>query len=192
MFIQTEETPNPLTLKFIPGKVLMESGTQEFVTAEEAKASPLAEKLLNIDGVRSIFFGRDFISITKIKEKDWYILKPPILGAIMEHFVAEKPLFYEKKTNKLEKNGKKIVGQEKESKEDAIVNEIKELLETRVRPAVAQDGGDIIFDKFEEGIVYVKLKGACSGCPSSTMTLKSGIEKMLKYYIPEVLEVRAL
>lgn len=190
MFIQTEETPNPLTLKFIPGKVLMESGTQEFSTLEAAEVSPLAKNLMTISGVDSILFGRDFIAITKIPSKEWYALKPSILGVIMEHFVAEKPLFFnnEKKVNQKEA----LSVEKKETDTDPIIREIQELLETRVRPAVAQDGGDITFEKFEEGIVYVTMKGACSGCPSSSMTLKSGIENMLKYYIPEVIEVRAL
>jgi len=189
MFIQTEETPNPSTIKFIPGKLLIESGTREFNTHEDAKASPLAKKLMEISGVERIFFGRDFISVTKTEEKDWYALKPTILGAIMEHFVAEKPLFLENPASKV-KAEEKVPSSSKD--EDPIAREIKELLETRVRPAVAQDGGDITFEKFEKGTVYVTMKGACSGCPSSSLTLKSGIENMLKYYIPEVSEVTAL
>jgi len=184
MFIQTEETPNPLTLKFLPQKTVMEQGTLEFTRLEEALSSPLAEKLFNIEGVERILFGKEFISITKKADKEWYILKPSILGTIMEHFVSGRPL--------LQSDKKEITSKASLENEDEISKEIREIIDTRVRPAVAQDGGDIIFDRFEEGIVYVHMQGACSGCPSSTVTLKSGIENMLKHYVPEVIEIRAI
>lgn len=180
MFIQTEETPNPLTLKFLPQKIVMEEGTLQFVSSEEAQKSPLAERLFKIVGVDRVLFGTDFIAITKTPDKEWYVLKPSVLGAIMEHFVSGRSLF--KGTMEIQD----FTGQE-----DAISAEIREIIETRVRPAVAQDGGDIVFDRFEDGIVYVHMQGACAGCPSSTATLKSGIENMLKHYVPEVLEVRS-
>ena len=182
MFIQTEETPNPLTLKFLPQKPVMDQGTLEFIVSEHPSRSPLADNLLGIEGVERVLFGGDFISVTKRADKEWYILKPSILGQIMEHFVSGRPL---------------LQGEEEKPKisienEDALSKEIREIIDTRVRPAVAQDGGDIIFDRFEDGIVYVHMKGACSGCPSSAVTLKSGIENMLKHYVPEVIEIREI
>lgn len=181
MFIQTEETPNPETLKFLPGRVVMSEGTASFLSLADCQPSPLAKRLLQIDGVTGAFFGSDFITITKESAHDWYILKPSILGIIMEHFIADLPIFTQSQDK-----------QDPQTSDDPLVLQIKELLDTRVRPAVAQDGGDIIFHSFEDGIVYLKLHGACSGCPSSSATLKSGIENMLKYYIPEILEVRAI
>jgi Fe-S cluster biogenesis protein NfuA len=182
MFIQTEETPNPQTLKFLPGREVMESGTVSFADAEAAAKSPLAERLFQIDGVAGVFFGGDFVSVTKAAEKEWYLLKPAILGAVMEHFVAGRPLLLEDVSD----------GHAEDGEDSEIVSTIKELLDTRVRPAVAQDGGDIIFQGFEEGVVYLHMRGACSGCPSSTATLKMGIENMLRHYIPEVVEVRSV
>ena len=181
MFIQTEETPNPATLKFLPGRTLMTEGTAEFKTPEEALPSPLALKLFEIQGIKGVFFGADFITVSKDDTKDWATLKPEVLGAIMEHFVTHQPLFSEKKIPISSKH-----------EDDPIVGQIQEILDTRIRPAVAMDGGDIVFDRFEEGIVYVRMQGACSGCPSSSETLKSGIENMLHHYVPEVLEVRAI
>jgi Fe-S cluster biogenesis protein NfuA len=181
LFIQTEETPNPATLKFLPGRVLMTEGTADFKSGEEASKSPLAQKLFDIDGVKGVFFGADFITVSKEAPLDWVVLKPSILGAIMEHFLTHQSLFYG--DNPLVSSGEN---------DDPLVAEIKEILDTRVRPAVAMDGGDIIFDHFAEGIVYVRMQGACSGCPSSASTLKSGIEHMLRHYVPEVLEVRAV
>lgn len=181
MFIQTEETPNPATLKFLPGRMLMAEGTADFKSPEEASKSPLAQKLFEIDGVKGIFFGADFITVSKEGPVDWVVLKPSILGAIMEHFLTHQPLFYEK--------GPLYTFQEED---DPIAAQIREILDTRVRPAVAMDGGDIVFDHFAEGIVYVRMQGSCSGCPSSSSTLKSGIENMLRHYVPEVLEVRAI
>ncbi|HBG35358.1 MAG: iron transporter [Alphaproteobacteria bacterium GWC2_42_16] len=181
MFIQTEETPNPATMKFLPGRTLMSEGTIEFKSLEEASKSPLALKLFEIHGVKGIFFGADFITVSKDDSEEWAVLKPEVLGTIMEHFVTHQPLFYDKRITTSSKYD-----------DDPIVGQIQEILDTRIRPAVAMDGGDIVFDRFEEGIVYVHMQGACSGCPSSAATLKSGIENMLHHYVPEVLEVRAI
>lgn len=184
MFIQTEETPNPATLKFLPGRPVMNSGTANFTTAEAARISPLAERLFSLPEVRGVFLGTDFITVTKSGGGDWYRLKPAILAMVMEHFTAGRPVLLQGAIG-----GGEAAGQEEE---DEIVAQIKELLETRVRPAVAQDGGDIIFHDFDDGIVYLHMQGSCSGCPSSTATLKAGIENMLRHYIPEVVEVRAV
>jgi len=181
MFIQTEETPNPATLKFIPdGQIVLESGTAEFKSQQQAATkSPLALQLLEIAGVEAIFFGRDFITVTKSGDVQWSQLKAEILATIMDFYVSGKPIMFEKK-----------VAEATSSDEDSeIVKQIKELIEVKVRPAVAMDGGDIIFHSFEDGIVKLQLKGSCSGCPSSTITLKNGIENMLKHYIPEVVAV---
>jgi Fe-S cluster biogenesis protein NfuA len=183
MFIQTEQTPNPATLKFLPGREVLESGTANFTSAEETARSPLAERLFEIDGVTGVFFGSDFITITKADDRDWYLLKPSILGVIMEHFTSGRPVVTGPAAD--DQGGA-------DADDDELVSQIKELLDTRVRPAVAQDGGDIIFQGFEDGVVYLHLMGACSGCPSSTMTLKAGIENMMRHYIPEVVEVRAV
>ena len=185
MFIETEQTPNPATLKFLPGRAVVESGTADFASAAEAQRSPLAERLFQVEGVSRVFLGQDFISVSKAAEKEWFVLKPAILGVIMEHFIAGKPVLLAGGAAEAEEGG--TAGPQSE-----IVAQIKELLETRVRPAVAQDGGDIIFRSFENGVVYLHMQGACSGCPSSTATLKMGIENMLRHYIPEVLEVRAV
>ena len=184
MFIQTEQTPNPQTLKFLPGKVVMDEGTAFFQSIDKTSNSPLAKKLFDVDGVTGVFFGSDFITVTKNDSLDWQVMKPLILGAIMDHFNSDEPTI-NKETN--DKREKSLL----ENSEDSdIVKQIKELLDTRVRPAVAMDGGDIVYDNFENGIVYLHMQGACSGCPSSTATLKMGIENMLKHYIPEVKEVR--
>ncbi len=180
MFIQTEQTPNPATLKFLPGEPVLEEGTADFPSVEVASRSPLAGRLFSIEGVASVFLGNDFISVTKAEDREWQVLKPSILGAIMEHYATGQPMI-------LADEGTTTEG---EGEDDDVVRQIKELIETRVRPAVAQDGGDIIFHGFEAGVVYLRMQGACSGCPSSTMTLKSGIENMLKHYVPEVEEVR--
>ncbi len=183
MFIQTEQTPNPATLKFIPGKQVMADGTKDFSSSDAAEGqSPLAERLFEIDGVRAVFFGGDFITITKADTVEWYELKPAVLGTVMEHFTAGRPVLYEGAA------GPQPVFDQEDSE---IVRQIKELLDTRVRPAVAQDGGDIVFHGFEQGVVFLTMQGACAGCPSSTATLKMGIENMLRHYIPEVTEVRA-
>lgn len=159
----------------------MAEGTADFKSRDEALKSPLAHKLFEIDGIKGVFFGSDFITVSKTDSIDWAVLKPSILGAIMEHFLTHQPLFYGE--------GPEYSSQEED---DPIVVQIKEILDTRIRPAVAMDGGDIVFDHFAEGIVYVRMQGACSGCPSSSATLKSGIENMLRHYVPEVLEVRAV
>ena len=178
MFIQTEPTPNPATLKFIPGEAVMGTGgTRNYTAADQADASPLAGKLFEIDGVKGVFLGTDFITITKADDLDWQVLKPMILGGIMEHYTSGRPVLNE------EPDATEDAPAEEE---DALVTQIKELLDTRVRPAVAQDGGDIIFHEFKEGTVYLQMHGSCSGCPSSTATLKMGIENMLRYYVPEV------
>jgi Fe-S cluster biogenesis protein NfuA len=183
MFIQTEQTPNPATLKFLPGCTVMESGTANFTDLAAAAArSPLAERLFALPEVSGIFLGSDFITVTKSGDGDWFQLKPAVLAAIMEHFTAGLPVI----------TGAPETVAASETEDDEVVSAIKELLETRVRPAVAQDGGDIIFEDFEDGIVYLHMQGSCSGCPSSTATLKAGIENMLRHYIPEVLEVRAV
>lgn len=180
MFIQTESTPNPATLKFLPGKNVLERGTADFREAKQAASSPLARILFAIDGVSGVFLGSDFITVTKSERFEWQTLKPHILAAIMDHFMTGLPAVDDAP---METTGVSALDTE-------IVKQIRELIETRVRPAVAQDGGDITFERFEDGVVYLNLKGACAGCPSSTATLKSGIENMLKHYIPEVKEVR--
>jgi Fe-S cluster biogenesis protein NfuA len=182
MFIQTEQTPNPATLKFLPGSTVMERGTLDFADAQAATSSPLAEGLFTVDGVTGVFLGSDFISVTKAEGRDWAVLKPVILGAIMEHFTSGAPM-----VRAADGSADEAVP---DGEDDEIVVQIKELLDTRVRPAVAQDGGDIIFRSFDEGVVYLHMQGACAGCPSSTATLKMGIENLLKHFIPEVKEVR--
>jgi len=184
MFIQTEQTPNPATLKFLPGCIVMGSGTANFPERGAASRSPLAERLFQLPEVAGVFLGSDFITVTKAGDSDWHQLKPAVLAAIMEHFTAGRPV---------------VIGESAEGagaapaeEDDEIVSQIKELLETRVRPAVAMDGGDITFEDYEDGIVYLHMQGSCSGCPSSTATLKAGIENMLRHYIPEVVEVRAI
>jgi len=181
MFIQTEQTPNPATLKFLPGREVMAKGVADFTDAEQAEASPLARRLFGIDGVTGVFLGGDFITVTKAEGQDWYVLKPAVLGAVMEHFLSGDPVL-EPEADMAEEGGAED--------DDELVKQIRELIDTRVRPAVAQDGGDIIFKGFERGVVYLHMRGACSGCPSSTITLKNGIENLLRYYVPEVVEVR--
>ena len=181
MFIQTEETPNPATLKFLPGRAVMGEGTADFARAEGAERSPLAQRLFGVAGVRRVFLGSDFVTVTKADEKDWALLKPALLGVIMEHFTTNQPVVLPEGAPASVAGG---------AEDDEIVVQIKELLETRVRPAVAQDGGDIVFHSFEDGVVYLHMQGSCAGCPSSTATLKMGIENMLRHYVPEVLEVR--
>ncbi|HEV2189449.1 MAG TPA: NifU family protein [Stellaceae bacterium] len=182
MFIQTEQTPNPATLKFLPGVGVMPSGTANFTSREATSRSPLAERLFGLPEVSGVFLGGDFITVTKTDDSDWFQVKPAVLAAIMEHFTTGQPVI----------TGAVDEPAANEGEDDEIVSAIKELLETRVRPAVAQDGGDIIFEEFSDGIVYLHMQGSCSGCPSSTATLKAGIENMLRHYIPEVLEVRAV
>ena len=181
MFIQTEDTPNPDTLKFMPGDIVLKTGSVDYSSKESSVNSPLASRLFEIDGVSRVFLSLDFISITKETDLEWNNLKPSILTGIMEHYSSGLPALNNEKETKVN-----------DSAEDTeIVKQIKDLLETRVRPAVAMDGGDISFCSFEEGVVTLQMKGACAGCPSSTATLKMGIENMLRHYIPEVTEVKA-
>lgn len=182
MFIQTESTPNPATLKFLPGQTVLELGTADFPSAEAAEKSPLARRIFAAGGVTGVFFGTDFVTVTKAETVDWPHIKPQILGAIMEHYQSGAAAI----------DGEASGGGHAEhtGEHGDIVRQIKELLDTRVRPAVAQDGGDITFHGFDRGIVYLHMQGACAGCPSSTLTLKMGIENLLRHYIPEVLEVR--
>ncbi|WP_432449110.1 NifU family protein [Aliiroseovarius marinus] len=183
MFIQTESTPNPATLKFLPGQDVLGTGTADFPTADAAGASPLATRIFAVKGVSGVFFGADFVTVTKDDAVEWDHVKPAILGAIMEHFQSGQPV--------MAGDAAAPSGHAEHTGEDGeIVEQIKELLDTRVRPAVAQDGGDITFHGFDRGIVYLHMQGACAGCPSSTLTLKMGIENLLKHYIPEVVEVR--
>ncbi len=187
MLIETETTPNPATLKFLPGRAVMSTGTRDFADPEEAEASPLAEALFSLGDVQGVFFGQDFVSITAGQGAEWRDLKPQVLGILLDHFSADAPLFRAGSAADIN-----IDAEFDENPEDAdIVAQIKELLETRVRPAVARDGGDIIYRGFDRGTVYLAMQGACSGCPSSSATLKQGIESLLKHYVPEVTEVRA-
>ena len=182
MFIQTESTPNPATLKFLPGQNVLEAGTADFPSAETAQTSPLAARIFAVGGVTGVFLCIDFITVTKSEDVAWDHVKPAILGAVMEHYQSGKPVL---------EGVQAASGHAEHTGEDAaIVNQIKELLDTRVRPAVAQDGGDITFHGFDRGVVYLHMQGACAGCPYSTLTLKMGIENLLRHYIPEVLEVR--
>jgi len=184
MFIQTEATPNPATLKFIPGRTVLDAGTVDYRGADEAGASPLASRLFEIDGIEGVFLGPDFISVTK-SEMEWQHLKPAVLGAIMEHFMSGAPVVENGATDESD-------GEHYEEDDEATVATIKDLLDTRVRPAVAQDGGDITFRGFRDGIVYLHMRGACAGCPSSTATLKYGIENLLRHFCPDVREVQAV
>ncbi|WP_299546919.1 NifU family protein [uncultured Tateyamaria sp.] len=183
MFIQTESTPNPATLKFLPGQSVLDMGTADFPTAEAADKSPLAKRIFAVEGVTGVFFGTDFVTVTKADAVDWDHIKPALLGAIMEHFQSGQPV--------MDDGHAPASGHAEHDGEDAaVVDQIKELLDSRVRPAVAQDGGDITFHGFDRGVVYLHMQGACAGCPSSTLTLKMGIENLLRHYIPEVTEVR--
>jgi Fe-S cluster biogenesis protein NfuA len=181
MFIQTESTPNPATLKFLPGLAVLDMGSADFPSEDSASKSPLARRIFAVKGVTGVFFGTDFVTVTKADGVDWQHVKPAILGAIMEHYQSGQPVI----------EGEQAAAHVAHDGPDSdIVSQIKELLDTRVRPAVAQDGGDITFHGFDRGVVYLHMKGACAGCPSSTLTLKMGIENLLRHYIPEVTEVR--
>jgi Fe-S cluster biogenesis protein NfuA len=185
MFIQTEATPNPATLKFLPGRPVLETGTLDLRDAKEAAQSPLAERLFGIAGVSGVFFGSDFITVTK-SGSEWQQLKPMILGAIMEHFMSGVPLMNSGSTAAADSDGDEFF----DSADAETVATIKDLIETRVRPAVANDGGDITFKGFKDGVVYLNMKGSCAGCPSSTATLQHGIQNLLRHYVPDVIEVR--
>jgi Fe-S cluster biogenesis protein NfuA len=183
MFIQTEATPNPATLKFLPGKTVLESGTADFASGADVSASPLAERLFAVPGVSGVFLGSDFITVTK-SDGEWQHLKPAVLGAIMEHFLSGAPALRGEAADQTS-------GEEFFDEADAgTVETIKELLETRVRPAVAQDGGDITFQGYRDGIVYLHMRGSCAGCPSSTATLRHGIQNLLRHFVPEVREIQ--
>ncbi|MXN66804.1 NifU family protein [Stappia sp. GBMRC 2046] len=184
MFIQTEATPNPATLKFLPGRIVLQEGTRDFRDSADAAVSPLAEKLFSVPGVVGIFFGHDFITVTK-DDTDWQHMKPAILGAIMEHFMSGEAVIRD--------GGPGETSEEFfDEGDEETVDMIKDLIETRVRPAVAQDGGDITFKGFKEGVVYLSMRGACAGCPSSTATLQHGIQNLLRHFVPEVEEVRPI
>ncbi|MBA4090008.1 MAG: NifU family protein [Sphingobium sp.] len=191
MLIETEVTPNPATIKFLPGREVMGVGTRDFATPEEAEASPLADALFRLGDVTGVFFGGHFISVTIAPGSEWSDVKPDVLATLLEHFSANMPLFTPGSAA-----GISVPADEEsfaDAPEDAeIVEQIRDLIDTRVRPAVANDGGDIIYRGFDKGTVYLKMQGACSGCPSSTATLKNGIEQLLKHYVPEVTEVRAV
>ena len=191
MYIETETTPNPATLKFLPGRKVMESGTREFTSPEAAEVSPLATVLFDSGDVTGVFFGSDFISVTAGPGSDWSQLKPQVVSILLDHFISEAPLFSGGDAGEITVPGEADEDFGSDPADADIIDQIKELLETRVRPAVANDGGDIIYRGFREGVVYLTLQGACSGCPSSTATLKNGIEALLKHYVPEVTEVRA-
>jgi Fe-S cluster biogenesis protein NfuA len=183
MFIQIEETPNPSTLKFIPEQEVLSNRVMQINNIEQAEISPLAKNIFHIAGVKSVFLGGDFLSVTKEKEVSWDIIKSSILDVILDHYVSGRPMLNEEKTTQK---------QTSPVEDSELVTQIKELLDERIRPAVAQDGGDIIFHSFENGVVKLEMHGACAGCPSSTQTLKNGIENMLKYYVPEVESVEAV
>jgi Fe-S cluster biogenesis protein NfuA len=191
MFIETETTPNPASLKFMPGKPVMPSGTREFASPEAAEASPLAQAIFDTGEVTGVFFGTDFVTVTAAPGVDWSALKPQVISILLDHFVSEAPLFTPGTAGGFSVPAEDDFVVEDDPANADIVDQIKELLETRVRPAVAGDGGDIQYRGFREGVVYLQMQGACSGCPSSTATLKHGIEGLLKHYVPEVVEVRA-
>jgi Fe-S cluster biogenesis protein NfuA len=190
MLIETETTPNPATLKFLPGRAVMDAGTRDFATPEEAEASPLADALFGLGDVTGVFFGRDFVSVTAAPGAEWRDLKPDVLSILLDHFSANMPLF------RAPSAGFSVPAETSAFADDPadadIVEQIRDLIETRIRPAVANDGGDIVYRGFDKGKVFLAMQGACAGCPSSSATLKNGIEQLLKYYVPEVTEVRAV
>ena len=192
MFIETETTPNPAALKFLPGRQVMPSGTRDFATPEEAEASPLAQALFDTGEVTGVFFGRDFVSVTAAPGAEWSALKPQVVAVLLDHFVSQAPLFAGGDASGIAvpPEAEDDIGADPADAE--IVEQIKDLIETRVRPAVANDGGDIRYRGFRDGVVYLAMHGACSGCPSSTATLRHGIENLLRHYIPEVIEVRPI
>ena len=190
MFIETETTPNPATLKFLPGRQVMPAGTRDFTTAEDAAASPLAEALFALGDVSGVFFGRDFVSVTAGEGVSWSALKPQVVAVLLDHFVSEAPLFAGNGVGAIGVPGEDEGAGHAPEDEDIVV-QILELIETRVRPAVANDGGDVVYRSYREGVLTLAMQGACSGCPSSAATLKNGIESLIRYYVPEVTEVRA-
>lgn len=192
MLIETESTPNPATLKFLPGRLVMESGTRDFASPEEGDASPLAQALFSLGDVTGVFFGRDFVSVTIAPGAEWSDNKPDVLGIVMDHFMGNLPLFNTATAAGFTVPAEGEDGLADDPADAEIIEQIKELIETRVRPAVANDGGDIVYRGFDKGNVYLKLQGACAGCPSSSATLKNGIESLLKHYVPEVTAVHAV
>jgi Fe-S cluster biogenesis protein NfuA len=191
MFIETETTPNPATLKFLPGQEVMPAGTREFTSPEAAEASPLAQALFDLGEVTGVLFGRDFVSVTAAPGVSWSALKPQVVAMLLDHFVSGAPLFAPGSAGGITVAADDDADMGDDPADAEIVAQIRELIETRVRPAVANDGGDIVYRGFREGVVYLSMQGACSGCPSSAATLKNGIETLLKHYVPEVNEVRA-
>ena len=191
MFIETETTPNPATLKFLPGQRVMPAGTRDFATPEETDASPLAQALFGTGEVTGVFFGADFVSVTAAPGVDWGVLKPQVVAVLLDHFVSQAPLFAGGDASGFTVPAEDNDLIDEDPADAEIIDQIKELIETRVRPAVANDGGDIRYRGYRDGVVYLAMQGACSGCPSSTATLKNGIEGLLKHYVPEVHEVRA-
>lgn len=190
MLIETETTPNPATLKFLPGRTVMAAGARDFATPEEAEVSPLADTLFSLGDVEGVFFGRDFVSVTAAPGADWRDLKPDVLGVLLDHFAGGAPLFRQGSADGIDIAADQDFGDDPADAD--VVDQIKDLIDTRVRPAVARDGGDIVYRGFQRGTVFLALHGACSGCPSSSATLKQGIEQLLKHYVPEVTEVRAV
>ncbi len=191
MLIETETTPNPATLKFLPGRAVMDAGTRDFASPEAAEASPLATALFGLGDVTGVFFGRDFISVTAASGTDWPVLKPDVLAVLLDHFSANMPLFRAGSADAITVPAADT-GFADDPADAEIITQIQDLIETRIRPAVANDGGDIVYRGFDKGKVYLQMQGACAGCPSSSATLKNGIEQLLKYYVPEVTEVRAV
>lgn len=191
MFIETEATPNPQALKFLPGRVVMPAGTREFTSPESAVASPLAEVLFDLGDVTNVLFGHDFIAVTAAPGADWGTLKPQVLDLLLDHFAAQMPLFHGGSADGFSVPGEDPAVVDEDPADADVIAQIRDLIDTRVRPAVANDGGDITYRGFRDGVVYLQMQGACSGCPSSTATLKNGIENLLRHYVPEVTEVRA-
>jgi Fe-S cluster biogenesis protein NfuA len=191
MFIETETTPNPAALKFLPGQAVMDAGSREFSTPEAAEASPLAQAIFDTGEVVNVFFGADFVSVTAAPGANWSALKPQVIAILLDHFVSEAPLFAGGSAHGIAVPPDNDLAVEERTEDAEVIAAINELLETRVRPAVAGDGGDIAYRGFRDGVVYLTLQGSCAGCPSSTATLKHGIEGLLKHYVPEVTEVRA-
>ena len=195
MFIETEPTPNPATLKFLPGRTVMAAGTRDFANADEGDASPLAQALFGLGDVTGVFFGRDFVSVTAAPGVIWSDLRTDVISILLDHFSADMPLFHGGSALGISvpADGEALEAMPGDDPEDAdIITQIRELIDTRVRPAVANDGGDIVYRGFQQGTVFLRMQGACAGCPSSTATLKNGIEQLLKHYVPEVTEVRAV
>lgn len=192
MLIETETTPNPATRKYLPGRTVMEAGSRDFPNAQAAVASPLAAALFAIGDVDGVFYGRDFVSVSAAPDAEWNELEPDVIGILLDHFVSDAPLFAPGSANGIEVSRDEGFAVEEDPADADIVEQIKELIETRVRPAVAQDGGDIVYRGYRDGRLYLAMQGACQGCPSSAVTLKQGIEGLIKHYVPEVTSVEAV